>query len=329
VCLAQEAQTRFLFNYQTGLRSDWEGISLTVMVWGPGVTRPTQMAVKRHQIKNRLLEVGHNPLFSEDIKGDDDPLHAETLHPCSPAQAVKKGDHMTEPDVFEWQLAAVVTDERLLFILWAVKTLLCTRREDFLREYEFDPRELDALLERLQLTNFLQEDGGELVLTNAGNIAVSQLDTAPVSPARANLARPAEDIQARFNLPKERIYVEDRLLEQLRDLHWSIPLGRDPDTPYLEAEGRTTYRDVLLKVSLKRAIRKFNTGPGRPEPTEQQLDEAIKELEQVQSPGSGLLEANRKAMDLLLAGVDVTNTPDAATGAYRRLRLLALPAHRL
>lgn len=229
---------------------------------------------------------------------------------------------MTEPDVFEWQLAAVVTDERLLFILWAVKTLLCTRREDFLREYEFDPRELDALLERLQLTNFLQEDGGELVLTNAGKIAVSQLDTAPVSPARANLARPAEDIQARFNLPKERIYVEDRLLEQLRDLHWSIPPGRDPDLPYLEAEGRTTYRDVLLKVSLKRAIRKLNTGPGKPEPTEQQLDEAIKELEQVQSPGSGLLEANRKAMDLLLAGVDVTNTPDAATGAYRRLRLI-------
>ena len=74
---AQEAQKRFLFNYQTGLRADWESISLTVMVWGPGVTRPTPMAVKRHQIKNRLLEVGHNPLFSEDIKGDDDPLHKE------------------------------------------------------------------------------------------------------------------------------------------------------------------------------------------------------------------------------------------------------------
>jgi hypothetical protein len=108
---------------------------------------------------------------------------------------------MIDPDIFEWQLADVLTDERLLFILWAVKTLFCTRREDFLREYAFDPQELDALLERLQLTNFLQEDGGELVLTNSGNIAVSQLDTAPEAPALTNLARPSEDVQARFNLP--------------------------------------------------------------------------------------------------------------------------------
>ncbi len=236
---------------------------------------------------------------------------------------------MTDPDVFEWQLADVLTNESALFILWAIKTLFCTRRADFLREYAFDPQELDSLLEQLRITNFLQDDGTELVLTNAGNLAVAQLDTAPAAPATHNLARPATDIEARFNVPKEHLYVEKRLMGQLQALGWSHggrhshELVRDPETPsYVQTEGRKSYRDVLLKKSLKRAIYRLNQDKGMPAPTEEQCEEVIRELSLVQPAGSGLIEANQRAMKLLLEGVDASNPPGAPGGAYRRLRLI-------
>src|ERR1019366_8531668 len=74
---AQKERERFLSSYKTNLRGDWDSISLTVMVWGPGITRTTAIAEKRRQIKEALLEAGHNPMFSEDIMGADDPLSKE------------------------------------------------------------------------------------------------------------------------------------------------------------------------------------------------------------------------------------------------------------
>ena len=74
---AMKERERFLASYNTSLRADWESVSLTVMVWGPGITRTTAVAVKRREIKDALLECGHNPMFSEDISGKDDPLSKE------------------------------------------------------------------------------------------------------------------------------------------------------------------------------------------------------------------------------------------------------------
>jgi|SRR5579875_548991 type I restriction enzyme R subunit len=229
---------------------------------------------------------------------------------------------MIDPDVFEWQLADVLTNEQALFILWTVKSLFCTRREDFLREYEFTERELDDLLHRLKVMGFLQEDSGELILTEAGEIAVSRLGIGSEPPVEENLVRASEDIQARFNLPKERIYVENRLIEQLRQAGWLYPHERDPDTPYLAAEGRETYRDVLLKKRLKESIRSINREAGKPELTEQQINEAIHALERLQSPGSGLLEANKEGMRLLCEGTYVSGTPDYQNGANRHVRFI-------
>src|SRR5579884_1813381 len=171
---------------------------------------------------------------------------------------------MIDPDVFEWQLADVLTDEQAMFILWTVKSLFCTRRGDFLRQYEFAERKLDDLLHRLKVMGFLQEDSGELILTEAGEIAISRLGIGSEPPVEENLVRVSGDIQARFNLPKERIYVENRFLEQLRQAGWLYPHERDPDTPYLVAEGRDTYRDVLLKKRLKESLRRINQEEGSP-----------------------------------------------------------------
>jgi hypothetical protein len=74
---AQKERERFLSSYNTSLRADWESVSLTVMVWGPGISRTTPIAEKRRQIKEALAELGHNPMFSEDINGKDDPLSKE------------------------------------------------------------------------------------------------------------------------------------------------------------------------------------------------------------------------------------------------------------
>jgi type I restriction enzyme R subunit len=229
---------------------------------------------------------------------------------------------MTDPDILDWQLADVLTDEHMLFILWTVKSLFCTRREDFLREYDFEPNELDALLHHLKIMGFLQEDNAELVLTEMGKTAVSYLHTTPTLMAEQKLARVSEGVQARFNLPKERIYVEQRLIEQLQQLGWHYPQERDPDTPYLTAEGRSTYHDVLLKDRLKQAIRRINAEEGKPLLTDQQVDEAIATLEQVQPPGSGLLEANKEGLRLLLEGTYVGGTLDYLIGTNRHIRFI-------
>ena len=74
---AQKERERFLTSYKTTLRAAWDSVSLTVMVWGPGITRTTPIAEKRRQIKEALIECGHNPMFSEDIMDADDPLSKE------------------------------------------------------------------------------------------------------------------------------------------------------------------------------------------------------------------------------------------------------------
>jgi Type I restriction enzyme R protein N terminus (HSDR_N) len=229
---------------------------------------------------------------------------------------------MTDPDIFAWQLANIVTNEQAMFILWTVGSLFCTRREDFLREYDFLPHELDDLLYRLKVMDFLQEDGAELILTAQGEQALSYLNSTLQAPAPENTARVEADIQARFTLPKEYIYVEQRLLEQLQLLGWIYPEKPDAETSQLDVEGREHYRDVLLKTRLRKAIRAINTKDGKPVPTEGQITEAIRALEGVQ--GAGLLETNERAWRLLLEGTYVSGTANYLGGAERHLSFIDL-----
>ncbi len=230
---------------------------------------------------------------------------------------------MMYPDIFDWQLADILTNERALFILWSVKTLFCTRKEDFLNEYAFTEDDLDSMLHRLKVLGFLQEDDDEFVLTQAGETAVATLGPPGEDETEEDtLAREGKDIRERFSLPKERIYVENQLLEELQKLGWAYPEERELETPYLAIEGRETYSDVLLKGRLREAIRTLNSDGRKPTPTDQQINEVIRTLEQVQPSGSGLLEANCEGRRLLLEGCDVSGTRDYLSGSTRRLRLI-------
>ncbi len=231
---------------------------------------------------------------------------------------------MAYPDIFEWQLADVVTDEQAMFILWTVQSLFCTRRADFLREYDFVESELDKLLYRLKMMNFLQEDGAELILTAQGEQALSFMHPAPPETNTEQIARVEADIQARFNLPKEYTYVEQRLIEQLQSASsgWVYLEKKDADISQLELEGREKYSDILLTKRLKAALLRINTDPDKPLPTEQQINEAVRELERVQ--GAGLLEANERARNLLLDGTYVSGTANYLGGTPRHLRFIDL-----
>lgn len=228
------------------------------------------------------------------------------------------------PDIYDWQLAHVINDQQAMFILWTVQSLFCTSKEDFRREYDFAEADLDTLLSRLIAMNFLQEDGEELILTAQGEQALSFMRPAPLDIDLEQLARAEGDIRDRFSLPAEYTYVEERLLEQLqsRSLGWTYLEKTDPTISQLEFEGRQKYSEVLLTARLKKALRRINTASNRPAPTEQQLNEAVRVLEQVQ--GSGLLEANEQARRLLIEGTYVSGTPDYLGGTLRHIRFLDL-----
>lgn len=63
---ARRELERFLARYQR-IRNEARGISLSVLVWGPGPTSASPVAQKRKEIRNKLIDLGHNAMFSEDL----------------------------------------------------------------------------------------------------------------------------------------------------------------------------------------------------------------------------------------------------------------------
>src|SRR5579859_4075064 len=63
---AQSELDRFMHAYGIELSRGQE-IPLSVLVWGPTPDTDTPVARKRAEIRNTLIEQGHNAMFSEDI----------------------------------------------------------------------------------------------------------------------------------------------------------------------------------------------------------------------------------------------------------------------
>ena len=61
---------------------------------------------------------------------------------------------MQEVDLYTWQMAEVLANRRAIFMLWAVKTLFCTTKADFLQHYKITKEELNPLLEMLLVQGF-------------------------------------------------------------------------------------------------------------------------------------------------------------------------------
>src|SRR6266849_9920445 len=102
-----------------------------------------------------------------------------------------------QTDIYGWQLAEVLANRRALFVLWAVKTMFCTRVADFLYHYKITEDELLPLLDKLTVQGFLQQDGENYVLTSLGDQAVSYLGELEISEF-AHLERPSMEVDYRF-----------------------------------------------------------------------------------------------------------------------------------
>src|SRR5438270_13968384 len=96
-----------------------------------------------------------------------------------------------EIDLYRWHIAEVLANRRALFVLWAVKTLFCTTKADFLHHYKITEDELTSLLDYLTVHGFLQQDDENYVLTDLGNETVGHLGKLDISqfahPERVNV----------------------------------------------------------------------------------------------------------------------------------------------
>ncbi len=116
-----------------------------------------------------------------------------------------------ESDIYGWQRAEVLASRRLMFVLWGVKTLFCTSKADFLHHYQFDPRELDAALERLTVQGFVQRDDENYVLTQLGEETVQYLSNLKESQF-AHPERTNAEVDKRFESTENAVHSEEREL---------------------------------------------------------------------------------------------------------------------
>lgn len=64
---ARRERKAFLKRYQHLLDESRRQVALTILIWGPNPQADSPVARKRVQIRDRLTELNHNALFSEDL----------------------------------------------------------------------------------------------------------------------------------------------------------------------------------------------------------------------------------------------------------------------
>lgn len=69
---AKQRLQRFHIDYRQSLSDRLQSVALAIMVWGPGVDVDSPIAKKRWEIRDKLQENGHAPLFSEELDDEDD-----------------------------------------------------------------------------------------------------------------------------------------------------------------------------------------------------------------------------------------------------------------
>lgn len=111
--------------------------------------------------------------------------------------------------------------------------------------------------------------------------------------------------------------VEEPFLDQLVAMGWKMVIG-SLDHP--SVTGRESFREVLLKADLRKAIERINLRDGKPWLDESRLSQAVSALEHLGAPK--LLEANQKATELLLNGVPVEGLPDWDGGRARTIHFI-------
>jgi len=111
--------------------------------------------------------------------------------------------------------------------------------------------------------------------------------------------------------------VEEPFLDQLASMGWRVIIG-SLDHP--SVTGRESFREVLMKQDLRKAIARVNLRDGKPWLDEERLSQAVSALERIGH--RKLLEANKESTNLLLTGVPVDGLPGWDGGRSRMIHFI-------
>lgn len=111
--------------------------------------------------------------------------------------------------------------------------------------------------------------------------------------------------------------VESPFLDQLASMGWKIVMG-NLDEP--SVTGRESFREVLMKQDLRKAIARINLRDGEPWLDDARLSQAVSALERIGH--KKLMEANQEATGLLLQGVPVEGLPAWDGGRARTIHFI-------
>lgn len=111
--------------------------------------------------------------------------------------------------------------------------------------------------------------------------------------------------------------VERPFLDQLTAMGWKIISG-NIETP--TATGRESFRSVLMKDDLRKALRRINLRDGEPWLDDARLSQMVSALERIGH--QKLIEANQEATRLLLGGVKVEGLPDWDGGRTQTVQFI-------
>jgi type I restriction enzyme R subunit len=111
--------------------------------------------------------------------------------------------------------------------------------------------------------------------------------------------------------------VESPFIDQLVGMGWK-PVTGNLDEP--SATGRETFREVLIKSDLRKAIERINLRDGKPWLDDARISQAVSALERIAAPK--LIEANQQATELLLQGLAVEGLPDWDQGRSKTVHYI-------
>lgn len=116
----------------------------------------------------------------------------------------------------------------------------------------------------------------------------------------------------------EGLLVEQPFCKQLEKMGWEWLPG---DTDVAELTERASFREILLRDRLGKALRKLNPGPdGQPWLDDARIERAIHQLEL--TGGLRLMEANRQTTELLIKGTVTDGLPGWDAGRQQPLRYI-------
>lgn len=85
---ARRERARFEAQYKAFL-TEIQKTSLSILVWGPNTSLTSPIAEKRMEIRQKLMDLGHNAMFSEDIS-----IHADNISAKSKEFAQARVAHL-------------------------------------------------------------------------------------------------------------------------------------------------------------------------------------------------------------------------------------------